>query len=341
MRLVKLSRLPLLFSFIGSLSVQSFGIEATTNPVGVIQISALGESDTLVSIPLKQPAVFNGVVDGTSGVELTAAGSPGWTADEWADSFYAFVRTGASAGMYATIDGNTASSISLDVDDLAAVVQGDSFSIHPYWTLSLLFPQGAGVHESSSHVERNTEIFIPGFGEGINLGADATYYLLDGDWYKVGAPLTETFNDAILLPDSYFVLRNNIATNTTVTFTGEVVMGDLGLPLIYQDQSEQDNIVGLQRPIEMSLDESGLASSGAFNAGDQLLVWDNAVAAQNRLLSTATVYTWDGAKWIKDGVDADAGADLVFTPGRGFIIRKAVGANVNQDNWVNAPNYGN
>ena len=126
-----------------------------------------------------------------------------------------------------------------------------------------------------------------------------------------------------------------------MTFTGEVVMGDLGLPLVFQDSSQQDNLIGLQRPIEMSLDESGLATSGAFEAGDELLVWDNAEAKQNRLTADATVYTWDGAKWVKDGGSDDVGAELVFTPGTGFIIRKATGTEVNDVDWVNNPNYGN
>jgi len=339
MRLAKLSRLPLLFTIIGSFAVQAFGIEAVTNPVGVIQVTALGDSDTLVSIPLKQPAVFNGVVNSTSGAVLTAEGSPGWSADEWADTHYAFLRSGSAAGFYAAIAGNAADSLTLDVDDLNDVAQGDSFSIHPFWTLDLLFPQGTGVHASTSHANRDSEIFIPAFGEGINLAAEATYYFYDGAWRKIGGDLTGDYGGTTLLPDSYFVLRNDIASDTTVTFTGEVVMGDLGLPLVFTDASEQDNIVGLQRPIEMTLAESGL--DAAFVAGDQLLVWDQDTAEQNRLASTATVYTWDGAKWVKDGGTEDAGGDMIFTPGRGFIIRKAVGGEMNEVDWTNSPNYGN
>ena len=64
MRLAKLSHLPLLSILVGFFSVQAFGIEAVTNPVGVLQVTALGDSDTLISIPLKQPAVFNGVIGG-------------------------------------------------------------------------------------------------------------------------------------------------------------------------------------------------------------------------------------------------------------------------------------
>ncbi|MCZ6672455.1 MAG: TIGR02597 family protein [Verrucomicrobia bacterium] len=341
MRLAKLSRIPSMIILFGYFAAQTFGIEATTNPVGVIQVTALGDSDTLVSLPLKQPAVFNGVVNSVSGADLTAEGSPGWAGDEWADSYYAFMRSGAAAGAYATILSNTANTLTLDVVSLEVdgPVATDSFSIHPFWTLDSLFPQGAGVHESPEHVDRQTELFFPSFAEGINLAAEATYYYIDGVFNKVGATLGVDYGGTIILPDSYFILRNNITTSTTVTFTGEVVMGDLSLPVIFQDQSEQDNIIGLQRPIEMTLDESGL--SATFETGDQLLVWDHATADQNRLISSATIYTWDGAKWVKDGGVDDAGGDMVFTPGRGFIIRKAIAGEVDEDDWVNNPNYGN
>ena len=338
MRLAKLSRVPLLIVLLGSFSSNAFAIEATTNPVGVIQKEALGNSDTIVSIPLKQPAVFNGVIASLSGAVLTAEGSPGWAADEWADAYYAFARSGGAEGGYGTIVGNTANSIEFEdsLDD-SGLAQGDSFSIHPYWTLDLLFPDGAGVHESDNHVERDTEIFIPdAAGLGINLGAEAVYYYEDGAFRRVGGGLDEDAGSAVLVPDSYFVVRHNINSASTITFTGEVVMTKLSLPLIATDQGEQDNIVGLQRPIEMTLDESGLGAN--LENGDQLLVWDDSVAERNRPLSEATVYTWDGAAW--SGGDA-GGADQVFIPGRGVLIRRAATGDFEEVDWSNSPNYGN
>jgi uncharacterized protein (TIGR02597 family) len=337
MRLAKLSRLPLFVTLIGSFATSVFAIEAVTNPVGVIQKSALGNSDTIISIPLKRPAVFNGVIASISGAVLTAEGSPGWSANEWAGTYYAFARNGGAEGGYGSIVSNTANSITFEdsLDD-SGLVLGDSFSIHPYWTLGTLFPDGAGVNVSLNHVERSTEIFIPNAGgNGINLGAEAIYYYFDGAFRKVGADLTASFDDAILIPDSYFILRNNISTSTTVTFTGEVVMSNLSLPLVATDQP-QDNVIGLQRPIEMTLDESGLGA--ALLNGDQLLVWNDAEAQFNRTVADATVYTWNGASW--SGGTA-GGADEVFTPGRGVLIRRAATGALTEVDWSNTPNYGN
>ena len=342
MRLAKLSHLPLLSILVGFFSVQAFGTEAVTNPVGVIQVTALGDSDTLISIPLKQPAVFNGVIGGLTADTLTAEGSPRWAANEWAGSYYGFIRSGNVEGAYASIVSNTADTLTLDaggslLEDGPALA--DSVSIHPFWTLSSLFPDGAGVHESPSAASRSSEIFIPAIAEGINNAADATYYYLAGVWRKVGAALDADFGDTILYPDSYFILRNGIPSSTTVTFTGEVVMSGLSLPVVLGDTSEQDNPIGLQRPIEMTLNESGL--SATFEAGDTLLIWDNADPKQNRLAADAVSYTWDGGKWIKDGVDVDVGDDAVFTPGLGFIVRKAAGGGLDEIDWSNLPNYGN
>ena len=286
MRLAKLSRLALLIAVLGSFSVNAFAIEATTNPVGVIQKTALGDSDTIVSIPLKRPAVFNGVIASINGAVLTAEGSPGWTPDEWAGSYYAFARSGNAEGGYGTLVGNTANSIEFEdsLDD-SGLVPGDSFSIHPYWTLDALFPDGSGVHESANHVERDTEIFVPdAAGLGINLGAEAVYYYEDGAFRQVGGDLDADAGSTVLTPDTYFVVRNNISTATTVTFTGEVVMTKLSLPLIATDTGEQDNIVGLQRPIEMTLDESGLGANLAKILTGADIFGDNISGIVNQIM---------------------------------------------------------
>lgn len=316
-------------------SSQSLAVEAVTNPVGVIQKTALGESDTFLSIPLKRPAVFNGVVDAYTPKLITAAGSPSWSADGWADGYYVFIRSGAVEGTYTMIIGNGADTLNT-ADVVGGLAQGDSFSIHPFWTLGTFFPDGDGLHSSPSHVQRNSEIFIPDAGgEGINLAAEATYYYYNSAFRQVGAALDSTYDNTILYPDAYIILRNKIAESTTVTFTGEVVMGGLSLPLMSTDTGQQDNVVGLQRPIEMTLDESGLGTS--LSAGDQLLVWDDSQADFNRLAADAIVYIWNGSSW-NGGVNG--GADQVFTPGSGVLIRRGTGA-LEEVDWSNSPNYGN
>ncbi len=329
------------FFWIVSLTIRVDGIEATTNPVGVIQISAPGNSDTLVSLPLIQPAVFNGIVASRSGAEVTVSGSPGWTEGAWAEGYYAFARSGELEGYFATIDGNTADTLTLDItaETLAGLAAGDRLSIHPYWTLGTLFPGGEGVNAATSHVMRDTEImFMDPNAVGVNLAADTIYYYLNGEWKMVGGDFNADYRNTAIVPDGFFIVRHNTATATTITFTGEVIMGKIALPLLFLDNSDQDNILGLQRPIEMTLDESGLGPN--LGSGDALYVWDQTVPQQNRLISNADKYTYDGT-WHKNDGAADVGSEQVFLPGFGFVIRKAMNADQNNVIWVNNPNYGN
>jgi len=331
-------------------STQSFGIEASTDPLGVIQISALGNSDTLISLPLKQPSEFNGVVASVAGSSVTVEGTPAWAVDAWTTgaNYYLFIGDGTMAGSYFTIDSSDASSVTVD-GDVSSLSAGDAISIHPYFTLSDIFPNGDGLNASTSPAERNSELLFPNVGDlGVNLASGKTYYFMDGDFYMVGDDLDSTHNDDALLPDSYFILRHNVATSTEVTFLGEVVMDDLAMPIISQDVSQQDNVIGLQRPIEMTLDESNLAGSGAFQATtdpnsitDMLLVFDNAVAKKNRTAADATKYYYYDGHWSKVGEDAatDFGSEQVFSPGTGFIIRKATALSLTEDVWSNSANY--
>lgn len=344
---------------LSAFSAQSFGIEASTDPLGVIQINALGNSDTLISLPLKQPSEFNGVVDSVNGAVVTVSGSPAWAADTWvydADSgnptYYLFVGDGALAGSYFTITDSAEATVTLDIGtdgDISSLAASDAISIHPYFTLSELFPNGEGLNASTSPAQRNSELLFPNVGGlGINLASEATYYFMNGNFYRVGGDLNVTHNDDFLLPDSYFILRNNVATETKVTFLGEVVMDDLAMPIIAQDLSQQDNIIGLQRPIEMTLDESGLVSSGAFatttdssSPTDVLLVFDNSVAKKNRTSDDATQFYYFNGAWRKVGEPdtSDFGDTQVFTPGTGFIIRKATALSVSEQVWSNSANY--
>ena len=75
-------------------------------------------------------------------------------------------------------------------------------------------------------------------------------------------------------------------------------MGKIALPLLYQDISDQDNIIGLQRPIEMTLDESGLGPN--LGSGGALYVWDQTVSQMNRMIANADKYTYDGTVWRKN-----------------------------------------
>lgn len=78
------------------------------------------------------------------------------------------------------------------------------------------------------------------------------------------------------------------------------------------------------------------ASPSPGNRTDELLVFDNAVARQNKAAS-AIYYYWSGA-WRKVGAGTTNFDNTpVFTPGAGFIIRKNTGTAAPA--WTNSANY--
>ncbi|MGZ5567542.1 MAG: TIGR02597 family protein, partial [Limisphaerales bacterium] len=200
---------------------------------------------------------------------------------------------------------------------------------------------GNGVLASPAQGNRYTELLFPdGAGTGINLSATKVYYFNGGIWKQVGQGSVNRGDDVLPL-NSYFVVRQNVPTNSTMNSIGAVVVSRLALSLRAQAATEQDNSVGLIRASAVTLNNSGLISSGAFAASplpgtrtDELLTFDNTVAQKNKS-SSAVYYYWNSG-WRRVGSgSADFGAAQVFTPGAGFIIRKAT--NATSVVWTNAP----
>jgi uncharacterized protein (TIGR02597 family) len=121
------------------------------------------------------------------------------------------------------------------------------------------------------------------------------------------------------------------------------VPGKLRMPVRRLAGGKQDNLIALARPTAVSLDASGLVSSGAFRASafpgsrlDELLIIDNSTAGKNKS-AAATYYYWNGA-WRKvGGGSTNVGSDLVFVPGTGVILRS--GAGETSAVWENSPGF--
>ncbi|MCF7762221.1 MAG: TIGR02597 family protein [Verrucomicrobia bacterium] len=319
---------------------------------GFYRLPLLGNSDTRVSIPFSRPEAAFAVVVSTANNVMTVRGAPPWTADQWVyqagvqtNSYYLQIRSGTLEGEYHPIIGNGVNSVTLDLEgqSLPGLRSGDRVAIVPYWTLGTIFPAGESVYASPSPGNRQTEILMPDIGGvGINLSSAGTFYFWGGNWRMVGQGLN-VFNDDVVLPDMYFIVRQNLAASTILTTHGTVLTSKWRVVLMSNSSGKQDNIVALPRPVEATLNESGLIESGAFSASqfagnrtDELLVFDSAQVAKNQSAS-ATYYYWNGA-WREVGVGAtDVGNEVVFAPGTGVIIRKAAGTG--SVVWSNAANY--
>ncbi len=325
---------------------------AGSDVAGFVRVALLGNSDSFVSLPFLRPAAALATVLSVSSNIITVSGSPGWGLNQFvysagaqSNNYYVRIISGAKEGRFypITTNGNNTIAVNLGNDTLMSVTAFDALSIEPYWTFKTVFPNGSGVNVSPTSGDRHTEVLIPDFNaSGINLSAAKIYFFNSGLWKQVGQGGAD-HGDDVLLPNTQFIVRHNVVTNTTLTAFGIVATSKLAIPFTSSLTFQQDNFIGLARPAAVSLDGSGLFSSGAFVASplpgahtDELLTFDNTVAQRNKS-SAAVYYYWSGA-WRRVGLgSSNVGSDQVFTPGSAVIVRK--GTNSSSSNWVNTANY--
>jgi uncharacterized protein (TIGR02597 family) len=337
-------------TFAGFLSPQCLsGATAVSRIFGAVPVVADGAADTVLSVPLKIPAVFRATVASVSGSTVTFSGTPSLTEDQFAyaagtqpQTFYLFFESGDLAGRVFTITGNSTTAVTLAEE--ATAIADDAVAIHPYLTLSTLFSSDQGLVSATNAGERPTEVILPAVdSDGVNPAAEAVFYQSDGAWRKVGAAFDAEFDDTILHPDRPVVVRMNQVEDATLVLTGEVTMSPLSLPVRARADGLQDNLLSLGRPLDVSLDESGLAGSGAFETtADSAQIQDRVVLyagepGQNRVPTDAYYYFNGG--WRKEGGDvATDHGSVVIKAGQGLVIRKAEQAGDPVDYWVNTFN---
>jgi|ERR1051325_465032 uncharacterized protein (TIGR02597 family) len=344
---------------LGAVDTAPLLAEVASDPAGFCKLTFLGNSDTIVSLPFARPAACSGSVLATSGNVIQALGAPNWLPNQFvyaagvqSNTYYLRFDSGASEGRYYPITANDTNTLTLNLgsDTLAGIAVNDLFSVVPYWTLGSVFPGGKGVFASTSTIIRKTEVLIPNYsGSGINLSASATYYFFTNvttgaaAWRLVGSSSLNR-NDDVLQPNVYLIVRHKVATNTSYTSLGSAILTKIGIPLRVNSTTKQDNTLALARPVLVSLDNSGLISTGAFTPStstisrkDELLAFDNTTTNFNK--SAAATYYYFNSAWRKVGVSAtiNVGSSNVFVPGMGFIIRKSTGTTAPL--WSNNPTY--
>ena len=365
----------ILFSLLGAAFAQA---QVTTTPVGFNTITALGNSDTRFSIPLKRASVYQGLVQSVSGNVITVQGLPGWTSNQFLyvsgtqpNTYYVTLSTGNKNGMFYTItanaaDSGTANTTTLTVDPAGDIldngtglVNGDTLSIIPYWTLDTVFPGQAGITTTTSISGAGslTRIFIPdATSAGVDLAAAISYYYYSGTgfggagWRRSGGGLTNIKNNDILSPDSYMIIRQDgIGTNAVITIAGGVpsstrkyIIGTLAA------NTDQDNAIAVDVPVPLTLTQSNLFESGAFAGttsisgatGDKLLVFDDTTAAidkaavQSYYYYTGTGFGGPGWRLQGGGLTNIQNNTVVFQPGAGYNIRKQGTATASTVVWT-------
>ena len=330
---------------VGLLSV-AIGHAQTTAyspPVGGVAINAAANTDNIISIPLPRNVAWVGSALSGSGSNITANGTPGWTSNAFASASLHYVRvlSGVLQGHYFVITGNSSDTLTVDPAglNLSSMVNGDRIEIAPFWTLGTLFPAvnaGSSFIASASSLARQTELLLyDATSTGINRSANAIFYFYNGAWRKAGSSVATSFDNTVLFPDAFFVQRNKAAA-TKLIVVGRVQQSSLSTVLEAIVGGENDNFAAVSFPVALTLNQTGLATSGftastsALSVKDQLLWFDPAGTGTNRS-ATAIYYYYNGG-WRKKGasVALEFGSSVVIPAGSGFIVRKAA-------NGVTAP----
>lgn len=317
-----------------------------TTPVGFVTIQCLSQSDTVISAPLLRPAVFKGsasVSTVTAGKEgrLSFANAPfvadayGYAADTQRETYFAVLTSGPRAGRFFRITGNTtdALTIALEGDALDGIAGDVGVEVVPYWTLGTLF---------TDTPPANLEVILPDLaGTGTNLTGTTSYFYSAEQRRWTDGSSAASRDDTVLPPDAYLTVRNRSGNDYALAPVGAVLSCQIAIPLSTDAAGRQDNAVALPYPLAVSLDDSGLHSSGAFTASagftpaDQLYVFDNAVRQIGK--AAARIYVYANGAWRRVGSSANAGGDLVLQPGAGVLIRKQRTANGATAFWAYTP----
>lgn len=330
----------------------------SSDPVGFNSVTCLPNSDTICSVPFNSEVAFQGTLASAPSLNsgtatLTPSASVAWTTDQYKTLYYVRFISGVKSGMYYQVTTNAAGSLTVDLagDDGSTIAAADQFKLCKFWTLGTLLPaatQTTAVPSSGNlGTQRRTEILFPdNITAGTNLAPTDKFFVVNTlEWRKAVSGFPNADN-AILPPDTYFIVRHNninITNATTFTSVGGVETKDLATGLSTIVTGQQDNFVSNGRPIPVRLADLDFSSTAfvdsAGNLGtqrrDQLLTYDNTTAVVNR--SPSAIYFRVSGQWRKS-VSGFPSADNDLLPaGVGFVIRKYQTADGFTKVWANNP----
>jgi uncharacterized protein (TIGR02597 family) len=358
----------------GSIAASLEAIDVFTDPVGYYTLSIQGASDNVMSLPMLRDAVFSGEVNtpftANSFDVLAGPLSPGWTANQWAyvavtqsQTHYVEFTSGALKGLFYKITANGTGSITLDTEGdsllnhplpgnpTAALADGDSFKIRPYWRIKdVLETGGAPVIEARPlEFQLRDDVLLPDLTSvGINKSAALIVYYLAGQGWRADGQGGTDFGDHILRPNEAFTVRRRNAAPVSLTNLGGVLMNRSTTFVAGATVgSSNDTYISIQRPAAVSLNNSGLRladqtmsvikdSPAEFNRQDELFAFGPASGFNPS--ATEIYYYLAGSGWRKVGsASTTIGDDVLLQPGVAYVIRKRSG-NGGTD-WVNDANY--
>jgi uncharacterized protein (TIGR02597 family) len=316
-------------------------VEVTTDPVGFVSVSVPAQSDAVLAVPLYRTPVFRAGIQSITGNVVTVAASPGWTGDQFVqalgtqnDTFAVLVATGdpttGKEGMIGKITANGANTLTVELGDGASWTgvktealnpgAADQIDIMPYWTpaslLGTTLPAGVQM------------LLFPTGDSGININSNTTL-TKDATWLN-GAANADHFQ---LFFGQGFVIRNATASAQVVSMVGSVPMATHRSVLKKNSDAgiAQDIRIGYSSPVPEVIGDLNLG----FTAGDQLLVFDNTAAGQNK--SSIITLVFSGTAWYNGA--ANVTETFQLQPGQGYVFRRAPSAPNGNTTWTTIQSY--
>ena len=314
---------------------------ATTDPVGYVTQTSTNGDDTVLYPQLLSTPDLTGSPSAISSGQLTIGDS--LETNAYALSHFVLFCDGNLQGEWFQVVSNTASSITVaeDLENLGATTS-DNTKLIAFWTLDKLFPGGVGFPGSADVTDPVAFILTNNpSATGTNFAPGNSYFYHTGEqttegWYLDG-DFSGTIGNTVLSPETYFTVRNSSGQDVSFTAAGNVPVDLLATNIGRLTNGPQDNQLVNPYPAPLSLDDSGLISSGAFEASadvtdpvDLLLLYDNEATVGTNVAPSKTYFYHSGeqttAGWYLDGEFSETvGADTI-PAGGAFVVRKANGS---------------
>lgn len=325
----------------------AFGQTAYTTPVGYValgdttvgQPAVKANTDVAISLPLNRPTEYAGAVSATTSTTITLAGTPAFTANQWAPGaatpYLVTIKSGTENGFIGLITSNTVDTLTVTAVTAGSLVApnvaaGDTVQISKAWTLSAFLPVGS--------VPNGTRLLVyNGTSSGVNLAPNTTYsYNSTTTNWTVGPTIS---NNVILYPGESYVLRSPAALSiATLVVSGEVPIGN---SRTFIDKITagvgQDTRLSYFGAGEEIIGDSGLGASLGLVSGDRLLAFNNSAAGLNKSPNETLTYTAGTNTWAIGPNNVTS--TYTLKAGRGYVIRRAAAAPVGSLDWKDTQTY--
>jgi len=339
--------------------------EATTDPVGLVELNIKGTGGTksvevtFLGLGMTRPVAYQNTAETVSGTTL-ACNTAGWTDNLYATNpqpgYFLEVFSGAKKGLLSQVVSCSGTPKTLTVaDDLTALgVEGTNvvFKIRPNWSLATLFgaTNSAGLGAGSSTTADVVLIYNPNLGGGAG-GYDTFYYsnvggIIGNGWRKSGGGNADQSNSPIAI-DEALVVKRLLSADLNFTLPGAVKLGQT-ITTVFAGPNFIGNVypagvmtlgttdLGANPPKYSSglySDVNGVSGvkPGSSTTADLILIY-NATLGGYDTYYYSNVGGIIGTGWRKSGGGNADQSGVVLASGRSVFLKRVAGAGA--FNWV-------